>query len=531
MFLDSADPRDLVYEYTKYYSLYKIFTPRVENALVIGGGAYSIPKALLQELPGAIVDVAEIEPSLFDLSKKYFQVMGTPRLKNYTEDGRRLLRDSEKKYDLIFSDVYYSFFSVPPHFTTKEFFALVKDRLNEDGVFIANMIGDLSRQQPSLIMSEIKTFQSVFANSYFFAVESPEQTYSQNIMLVGYNSDKRVDVGSPSIAGHEDPIIRFLRFKVIDVSRRFDLSPYPVITDNFSPVEYLTAQVLKRAFGEAKVVDGHEMLAVADQQLRYGPRYVGAPGHEKVREFLLAEMQALAQEVTTQTWKNTVPEGRTYPLTNIIGRLYSGEKRRVLLATHYDRRKLAEKDRSSPGHHASGANDSTSGAAVLVELARALINSPAVPGIGVDIVFFDGEEGGEDQDSDDANWKPLGSTYFAKHLNEVYGNNKPLSSIVLDRVCYNNLRLLKERFSVENAPTQVAAFWNFGQRIDTQVFQDRVGPGIVNDHTPLNQDGIPSVLVSDLRYLHAKSDALDECSPKSMEIVAHTILSYLSALQ
>jgi hypothetical protein len=53
MFLDSDDPTDLVYEYTKYYSLYKVFKPDVRNALVIGGGAYSIPKALLAELPNA----------------------------------------------------------------------------------------------------------------------------------------------------------------------------------------------------------------------------------------------------------------------------------------------------------------------------------------------------------------------------------------------------------------------------------------------------------------------------------------------
>ena len=73
MFLDSTDPVDLVYDYTKYYSLYKVFTPRVRNALVLGGGAYSIPKALLHELPDAVVDVAEIEPSFLDLAKQIFR--------------------------------------------------------------------------------------------------------------------------------------------------------------------------------------------------------------------------------------------------------------------------------------------------------------------------------------------------------------------------------------------------------------------------------------------------------------------------
>ena len=172
MFLDSNDPVDLVYDYTKYYSLYKVFTPRLRNALVLGGGAYSIPKALLQELPDVVVDVAEIEPSFLELAKRYFGAADSPRLRNYVEDGRRFLQDSDTQYDLIFGDVYYSYFSVPPQFTTREFFTLAKSRLRGEGVFIANMIGDLSRRQPSLIMAEIRTFQTVFPNSYFFAVES-----------------------------------------------------------------------------------------------------------------------------------------------------------------------------------------------------------------------------------------------------------------------------------------------------------------------------------------------------------------------
>lgn len=233
MFLNSSDPKDLVYNYTKYYSLYKIFNPEIKNALVIGGGAYSIPKALLADLPNATVDVSEIEPSLFDIAKKYFGVEDNPNLRNYTEDGRRLLRDSAKKYDLIFGDAYYSLFSIPPHLTTQEFFNLVKEKLNKNGIFIVNTIGDLPREGSSLVLSEIKTFQSVFPNSYFFAVESPETINLQNIILVGYNGDEEINLD------------RSLRDKKIDLNR-FDLASYPILTDNFSPVEYLTGQALRR---------------------------------------------------------------------------------------------------------------------------------------------------------------------------------------------------------------------------------------------------------------------------------------------
>lgn len=532
MFLDSDNPTDLVYDYTKYYSLYKLFTPRVKNALVIGGGAYSIPKALVHELPEANVDVAEIEPSLFDLAKEYFQVSDTSRMHNFVEDGRRFLRDTDTKYDFIFSDVYYSLFSVPPHFTTKEFFTVAKDKLSPDGVFIASMIGDLSRQQPSLIMAEIKTFQSVFPNSYFFAVETPERTESQNIIFVGYNSDEKINVTSSAVTGHQDPILRSLQNKIIDV-KRFDLSPYPILTDNFSPVEYLTAQVLQRSFEDRPFIDGNEMLAVIDQQLRYGPRYLSAPGHKKVQDFLIAEMKELTQEVKTQIWKHTATDGKTYELTNVIGRLYPTQERRIVLAAHYDSKRFADKDKNAPDQPVPGANDSASGVAALVELTRKLGTSHVIPNVGVDIVFFDGEEGEEDLSGAVAHWKPLGSTYFAEHLQEVYGDKKPVGGIVLDMVCDTNLNITKEQTSVKDASAHVDAFWNVAQKVNSRIFQNRVGPAMGDDHSPLNKVGVPSFLVIDFDYpyFHTTEDTLDKCSAESMEAVSYAVLNYLYSIQ
>lgn len=245
MFLASDE---LVLNYTKYYALYKVFKPDIKNVLVIGGGAYSIPKALLKDLPDATVDVSEIEPSLYELAQKYFRLNNKERLHNYTQDGRRFLHDTNKNYDFIFSDVYYSLFSVPAHFTTQEFFEIAKDKLSEGGIFVANLIGDLSRQKPSLTMSEMKTFQTVFPNSYFFAVDSPDKIESQNIIFVGYNSDKKIDFNDQQIIINENPILQSLGEKFINLDQ-FDFSEYPILTDNFSPVEYLTSKVLQKRFG------------------------------------------------------------------------------------------------------------------------------------------------------------------------------------------------------------------------------------------------------------------------------------------
>ena len=488
MFLDSNDPTDLVYDYTKYYSLYKIFSPRVRNALVLGGGSYSIPKALLQELPDAIVDVAEIEPWLFDLAKEYFGVVDSPRLRNYVQDGRRFLSDSDIQYDLIFGDVYYSYFSVPPQFTTEEFFSLAEEKLQPGGVFIANMIGDLSRKLPSLIMAEIKTFQSVFPNSYFFAVDAPEKIdLVQNITFVGYKSDTIVDVNVPPITTHPDLFIRFLRYKVLDVARRFELSPYPVLTDDFSPVEYLTARVLQRSLGGLTTVDGNEMRAVVDQQSRYGSRAAGVAGHAKLRDFLLAELGGLAQEVIAQAWRESRPDGTMYELTNIVGRVFASESRRAVVAARYGGAKA-------------------SGPAVLLELARNLINTPVVPSVGVDIVLFDDGVWESDQRADRPDRGQPGPRYFVAHLDELYGSTPPVAAVVVGPVCGRDVTIVTEPSSMREAPT-------FG--------------------IPFGQAGIPTVFVADAEYLRSRtpSDRLEECRAESLEVAARAILTYLNDLK
>lgn len=529
MFLDSDD---LVYDYTKYYALYKLFTPNVKNALVIGGGAYSIPKALLSDIPNAHVDVAEIEPALYDLAQQYFKLAPSPRLTNYIEDGRRFLRRNDKRYDLIFSDVYQSLYSIPDHFTTQEFFVIAKSRLQPGGMFIANLIGDLSRQQPSFLLSEIRTFQTVFPNSYVFAVTDPGSVQPQNVMVVGYNSDQKIDVNSPTIRNSSNVIIRDLGSKRVDMDR-FELSPYPILKDNFAPVESMIAAVLQRTIKKSVGSDGQEMMELIAQQLRYGPRYLTSSGHKQEQQFLSAELAALGARVSRQSWKHVDQQGRTQTLTNIIGRWEGEAERRILLATHYDSKRFADKDPRRPDQPVPGANDSASGVAVLLEVARSLKNASVKPAVGIDIVFFDAEEGEESQAGDYTHWKPLGSTYFAEHVSELYSTQKPIGGIVVDMVCDKDFRLYREASSMRSAPGAVEKFWSIGNRTSPRVFDDVMGPEIQDDHTALTSAGIPSFLVIDLDYpaFHTTRDAIDQCRGESLKVVADTTIDYLYAQQ
>lgn len=244
IFLESDE---LPFLYTRYYSLYKIFYPQAEKALFLGGGAYSTPRKLLSEINNIKkIDVVEIDPQLYALAKEYFMLKDDERLFNHIADGRRFLRKANENYDFIFTDVYYSISSIPVHFTTKEFFQLAKDRLSQDGFFVMNIIGQLKEGADQLILSEIKTFRSVFKSSYFFAVDSPNKKSLQNFIFLGFRNDSQmVDFSKPEILTHESEVIRQLPEKVVAV-KELNLSSAYLLTDNFAPIEYLTAKMMAR---------------------------------------------------------------------------------------------------------------------------------------------------------------------------------------------------------------------------------------------------------------------------------------------
>ncbi len=225
-----------VYEYTKYYSLYKLQNPAIKNALVIGGGAYTVPKSLLSDNAEVIVDVAEIEPELFEIVKKYFKVPDDERLINNIVDGRRFLNEADKKYGLIFSDAYN--FSIPSHLTTLEFLRLSKEKLTSDGIFVMNIIGSTTDINPSYTLSQLRTFKTAFPHSMFFTVDFPDSDRKQNLIFVGFKNQPRFS--DIDLRDSPEPFIRSLIHKQIDIGK-YELTKNTLFTDNYAPVDYLIA--------------------------------------------------------------------------------------------------------------------------------------------------------------------------------------------------------------------------------------------------------------------------------------------------
>jgi hypothetical protein len=118
-----------------------------------------------------------------------------------------------------------------------------------------------------------------------------------------------------------------------------------------------------------------------------------------------------------------------------------------------------------------------------------------------------------------------GATYFAEHLSELYGDQKPVSAVTLNGVCDKNLKIYKASASVEIAPMQVEALWNIGREINSQIFQNQTGPRVQGNDIPLDAAGIPTVAIGGFELAGGKTH--NACSAQSMEAVAQALMKYV----
>jgi glutaminyl-peptide cyclotransferase len=268
-------------------------------------------------------------------------------------------------------------------------------------------------------------------------------------------------------------------------------------------------------------------------QLRLTPRSLDTPGHQQTIDYIESQLAKTPfHAVAKQRWNYRGDDGAQHAMTNVIARLDPSNPRRIIVATHYDSIVRAYRDNKNPDAPMPGANNSASGVAVLLETARALGALPPPP-VGVDMIFFDGEEGPKSLGAGDPNWFALGSPYFTAHLGEFYPSRKPEAAVDFDMVCYRELELRPELSSLFYARSETAKFWSLGAALAPSVFLPLpTSYPVSDDHTTLAQAGIPSILVIDFEYepwFNTTEDTIDKCSAAKLADVGRTLLRYLYA--
>jgi glutaminyl-peptide cyclotransferase len=262
-----------------------------------------------------------------------------------------------------------------------------------------------------------------------------------------------------------------------------------------------------------------------EQLCSFGPRHHNSEGKLRAEKWIAQSLREAGAEVSIQEFQHT-PKGATQSETfrNIVGRLKPELQTRVMIGTHYDTRATADKDpdASKHGQPIIGANDGGSGVAVLLEMATLWQEQP--PPVGVDLIFFDGEDFGKGEDLDD---------YFlgSKAYTHGFPDYRPAWGVVLDMVGDSAFGIRKERDSLARAPATVDRLWSAAARVGSTGILDERGGKVFDDHTAFLDKNIPVALLIDFTYsaFHTTADTVDKCSPDSLGQVGRTVMEAVEA--
>ncbi|MBO9523618.1 MAG: fused MFS/spermidine synthase [Nocardioidaceae bacterium] len=107
------------------------------SVAILGNAAGTTARALGHYFPRTQVDAVEIDGELTKVGRALFDLTG-PRLRTHTADARPWLQATQGRYDVIMVDAYRQPY-IPFYLATREFFTLVRERLNPGGLVVVNV--------------------------------------------------------------------------------------------------------------------------------------------------------------------------------------------------------------------------------------------------------------------------------------------------------------------------------------------------------------------------------------------------------
>lgn len=155
-----------------------------QSVLAIGGGAFTLPRAILRQLPDTVVDVVEIDRLLLRLARKYFQLGRDRRLKIFTTDGRSYIDNCRRRYDLIIVDAF-SDYDIPRSLLTVEAARRYARLLEPAGSLAINIIDRYRGSLPTLVHRMQASFRHGFTSTSVYPADiHDDQNSPQNLIFI-----------------------------------------------------------------------------------------------------------------------------------------------------------------------------------------------------------------------------------------------------------------------------------------------------------------------------------------------------------
>jgi spermidine synthase len=195
---------------------------------MLGNAAGTAARAYARYYPFTEIDGVEIDPAVSDVGRRFFGMDEIPRLEVHDVDARAFLRQTDHRYDVVIVDAYRPPY-VPFYLATKEFFELVRDRLEPGGVVALNVA--TTPDDHRLAEAIGGTLATVLPRALSW------QPLSFNQIVIGQNGPP-LGTTRPAPADVE-VLVDDLRANLQEVAPRED--PW---TDDRAPVEWITDRMI-----------------------------------------------------------------------------------------------------------------------------------------------------------------------------------------------------------------------------------------------------------------------------------------------
>jgi len=262
---------------------------------------------------------------------------------------------------------------------------------------------------------------------------------------------------------------------------------------------------------------GQKALAHVQRLVDLGPHPAGSDAIEKARVYVEDQLRHSGWQVTRQALTDDTPRGKIH-FVNLIARFSSDANTAsptFLFCSHYD-------TKSFDTIRFVGANDGGSSTGLLLELARVL-GQHANVARNVELVFFDGEEAFENFSETDGLY---GSRFFAKQL-QSKGAKQIRGGILFDMVGDRSLGIT---LPADSPAVMARDVFAAAEALKHRKYFSYLDRDMIDDHTPLNAIGIPTIDIIDFDYpwWHTADDTMDKISAESLQIVGSVALYYLA---
>jgi hypothetical protein len=264
-----------------------------------------------------------------------------------------------------------------------------------------------------------------------------------------------------------------------------------------------------------KDFSGEKALTQVGALVDLGPRPPASEAIKRARNYIRGELRNSGWKVEEQAFDDTTPRGKVHFVNLIARHGETGKKQaRFLLCSHYDTKTF---DRIT----FVGANDGGSSTGALIEMARVLHLYPALAS-EIELVFFDGEEAYEQFTDTDGLY---GSRYFARQLKA--SNQTFRSGILWDMIGDRDLTIT---LPLDSPPNLARGIFGAADTLQVRDHFSYYPSDVLDDHTPLNAAGIPTIDLIDFDYppWHTAEDTIDKLSAESLRIVGTVTLYYLA---